>query len=372
MGGTGAGMGSGSGFLSGYGYIARSAYATPAELGFKPWTLDFSPVSGGQAFPTHARFNPYPVVANIAGPQRTWQTEDWDPALRFWSLAFDPQLIEWLQDLDISAPSILAAREFAKEHGKWQMIDGAALVTAGWLRPEHLEWLPADGTAASAKLAWNFINGELDELVDLMEDDRARYMAESIEQADGIPAYFMHLLGMDAVGKPHTLQLIKCGLAIGNLVYMHYKSRFRRVRPSTLCPGLVPPFGPPRHPAFPSGHSFLGHFIALLLLEIQGVAERYGIGLLPDGTAVGAKPTWVSYKAATANPADLDGPLFWLAARLAKNRERVGVHYRSDSLASRRLAGGIWSSIFDQPGAVTHIEVPTLLRVLARARAEWV
>ena len=65
------------------------------------------------------------------------------------------------------------------------------------------------------------------------------------------------------------------------------------------------------------------------------------------------------------------GPLFWLAARLAKNRERIGVHYRSDSLASRRLAGGIWSSIFDQPGAATHIEVPTLRRVLARARAEW-
>jgi len=364
-------MGSGSGFLSGYGYIARSAYATPLELGFKPWTLDFSPVSGGLAFPTHARFNPYPVAGNAAGPQRVWQTEDWDPALRFWSLAFDAQLIEWMQDLDISAPSILAAREFAKEYGKWQMIDGAALVTADWLRPEHLEWLPADNTAAAAQVAWNFINGELDELVDLMEDDRARYMAESIDQADGIPGYFMHLLAMESAGKPHTLQLIKCGLAIGNLVYMHYKSRFRRVRPSTLCPGLVPPFGPPRHPAFPSGHSFLGHFIALLLLEIEGVAERYGIGLLPDGSAVGTKPTWATYKAATDSAADLDGPLFWLAARLAKNRERIGVHYRSDSLASRRLAGGIWSSIFDQPGAATHIEVPTLRRVLARARAEW-
>jgi hypothetical protein len=136
-------------------------------------------------------------------------------------------------------------------------------------------------------------------------------------------------------------------------------------------PGLVPPFGPPRHPAFPSGHSFLGHFIALLLLEIKGVADRYGIGLQPDGTQVGRAPTWVSYQAATTTGADLDGPLFWLAARLAKNRERIGVHYRSDSLASRRLAGGIWSCILDKPNALTNIEVPTLLRVLARARAEW-
>ena len=82
-------------------------------------------------------------------------------------------------------------------------------------------------------------------------------------------------------------------------------------------------------------------------------------------------PPGPAYKAATDSAADLDGPLFWLAARLARNRERIGVHYRSDSLGSRRLAGGIWSSIFDQPGAATHIEVPTLQRVLARARAEW-
>ena len=367
-------MGSGSGFLGGYGHVARSAYATPLELGFKPWTLDFSPVSGGLAFPTHARFNPYPVIPgspSVAGPQLTWQTDDWDPALRFWSLDFDVQLTEWLQDLDISAPSIMAAREFAKEHGKWQKPDGAAMVAVQWLRPEHLEWLPVDNTPAAAKVAWDSINRELDELVDLMEDDRARYMAESIDQADGIPAYFMHLLAMDSGSKPHTLQLIKCGLAIGNLVYMHYKCMFRRVRPSTLCPGLVPPFGPPRHPAFPSGHSFLGHFIALLLLEIKVVAERYGVGLLSDGSAVGTKPTWASYKAATNNAADLDGPLFWLAARLAKNRERIGVHYRSDSLGSRRLAGGIWNAIFNDPNAATRIEVPTLNRVLARAQAEW-
>ncbi len=251
------------------------------------------------------------------------------------------------------------------------VVSGSGLLGAGWLLPAHLDWRPADNTAGAAKAAWAAINRELDELVDLMEDDRARYTAESIEQADGIPSYFMHLLGIDSAGKPFTEQLIRCALAIGNLAYMHYKGQFRRVRPSTLCPGLVPPFGPPRHPAFPSGHAFLGHFIALLLLEIKGVADRYGIGLLPDGTKLGSAPTWVSYQNATANGADLDGPLFWLAARLAKNRERIGVHYRSDSQAGQRLAGGIWSCILDKPAALTHIEVPTLRRVLARARAEW-
>jgi len=363
-------MGSGSGFLSGYGFIPRSAYATPLELGFKPWTLDFSAISGGVAFPTDARFNPYDANAVPQSPL-IWQTDDWDPGLRFWTLAFDTQLIEWLQDVDISAPSIMAAREFAMQSQLWQF-DADTLVTNKWMLSEHLGWNPS--ATVTAANAWKFINSELDELVDLMEDDRGRYLAEVAEQADGIPGYFMHLLAMDSASKPHTQQLMRCGLAIGNLVYMHYKARFRRVRPSTLCPGLVPAFGPPRHPAFPSGHSFLGHFIALLLLEIKEVAARYGVGLQHDGSTIGGKLDWAGYKTATdaAAAKDLDGPLFWLAARLARNRERLGVHYRSDSLASRRLAGGVWSSLFSQVGAATQIEVPTLKRVLARARAEWV
>ncbi|HRH85828.1 MAG TPA: hypothetical protein PLO41_03180 [Rubrivivax sp.] len=360
-------MASGSGFLSGYGPVARSAYATPLELGLKTWTLDFSPVSGGVAFPTDARLNPY----RDPNKPLQWQTEDWDPALRFWTLGFDSQLVEWLQDVDISAPSILAAREFAAQHTSWQ-VDAATLDTRKWMRKAHMKWAhPAFIGADDPTQAWTFIKGELEELIDLMEDDRGRYLAESLEQADAIPAFFVHLLAMDSVSKPHTMQLIRCGLAIGNLVYMHYKQVFRRVRPSLLCPGLVPPFGPPRHPAFPSGHAFLGHFIALLLLEIDIVAQRYGMGMKADGSTPGHKPTWDEYKTKTSTPIDLDGPLFWLAARLAKNRERIGVHYRSDSLASRRLAGGIWSCIFDQQGAATHIEVPTLLRVLARAKAEW-
>src|SRR5262249_38292240 len=76
---------------------------------------------------------------------------------------------------------------------------------------------------------------------------------------------------------PWTIELIGCGLAIGNLVYLYYKQMFKRVRPSALCPGLIPPFGPPAHPAFPSGHSTLGHLIPLLLLEIPALRERFGI-----------------------------------------------------------------------------------------------
>lgn len=366
-GGTGAGGGTGSGFLAGYGYVPRSAYATPLELGFKSWTLDFSPDGSSLPYPTDARLNPY-----LSTPHLRWQTADWDPALRFWALAFDVHLIEWLQDLDLSAPSVLAAREFASQATKWQF-SAAGLLAPGrqWLLAPQLAWNPdPDGTLSAVALAqavgpaWAEINRELDELVDLMEDERGRYLGEAFEQADGIPQFFMHLLAMDSASKPHTAELMRCGLAIGNLVYMHYKAYFRRVRPSFLCPGLVPPFGPPRHPAFPSGHAFLGHFIALLLLEIDKVAERYGSGMGLSGSTPGQKVSWGTFR--TGGP--LNGPLFWLAARLARNRERIGVHYRSDSAGGRQLAGGVWHAIF---GTNPTIEVPTLKRVLAQAQAEW-
>jgi len=258
----------------------------------------------------------------------------------------------------------MAAREFAKSHASWQLTE-AQLLAAAWLKNTDLDWKSGSVNSPSDALAWTAINGELDELVDLMENDRDRYMAEALEQADGIPRYFMQLMAMDAGRKPWTFELIRTGLAIGNLVYMYYKGQYRRVRPSYLCPGLAPAFGPPGHPAFPSGHSFLGNFIALLLLEIPQVAARYGIGMQSDGSVVGKQPTWLQYQG--DDPSVVNGPLFWLARRLAKTRERLGLHYQSDSSAGRHLAGGVWAALFP----LKQISVPTLMRVLARARAEW-
>jgi len=76
------------------------------------------------------------------------------------------------------------------------------------------------------------------------------------------------------------------------------------------------------------------------------------------------------------------GPLLWLADRMAKNRERAGLHYPSDSLASRWMAGAVWKLLLGTvadatpPGvpAVTAddlISVPTLKHCLRMAQAEW-
>jgi hypothetical protein len=63
--------------------------------------------------------------------------------------------------------------------------------------------------------------------------------------------------------------------------------------------------------------------------------------------------------------------MLWLSQRLAKNRERLGVHYPSDSAASRHLAGGIWRALFHEADESRRILCPTLTAVLAKARAEW-
>lgn len=380
------------------GPIPWSYYATPLELGFKPWALDFAPDNyGGTAFPTDKAFIFDPVPSTAIGRKLTWQTDDWDPSLRFWTLGWDPHLGVWLRGQDTSLPSILAACEFAAEYERWRFKTDQELIDRGWLtKNAHLKWQEEFDP---------FIVNEINELLDLMEDDRDRYMAEINAQADGLAAYFISFIDIDGERRPWTIELIRCGLAIGNIAYMNYKEHFRRVRPSTICPALVPPFGPPRHPSFPSGHSFLGHFIALLLLEIPQVRERYG-----EPTTPGVPPNSPGPQTNAAGPliqATLaqvmstnyvfTGPLLWLGARLARNRERAGVHYPSDSLASRWLAGAIWALLTMGPAAATAaapdpavpgatppdagaaftvknsdlITCPTLRRVLNLARAEW-
>jgi hypothetical protein len=378
---TGGGQASGTGFAGGYGPVDRSAYATPVELGFRPWAADFLSIDGVEAYPVQARIDPY-----AGGKRMRWHASDWDPGLRLWSLPFDPHLTEWLQDVDLAAWSTQAAREFAAQHRQWQYphdtLEGQArrlVEEAGWIAPQALAWMPrtetgypgrpsAPSTAGwqldgqDAAKAWASIQGELDELADRMQDSRAAYLGEAWAQADDIPGYFLSLMGMDVASRPWTFMLMRCGLSIGNVAYMYFKSRFARVRPSTLCPGLVPPFGPPRHPAFPSGHAFLGHFVAASLLQVPDIAARFGVGMDPTGKA-GLAPAVDWYRGA---PPPSPGPLMWLAARLARNRELIGVHYASDSAAGRSLAGGILEAI------MTHrVTVPAFHQVLARASAEW-
>jgi hypothetical protein len=239
--------------------------------------------------------------------------------LRFWELHYDRQLTQWLKPLDPSKPSIMAAREFGGEPRQWQF-DRADLLAKGWLEPLDLAWQPDPqlnprGNPAATPadwLAWSnaknhafkSIRGEIEQLQMLMQDDRDRYLAEIIEQADGLADYIIAFIDANQARYPWTIELINCGLAIGNIAYFYYKQHFKRVRPSTLCPGLAPPFGPPMHPSFTSGHSFLGHLIALLLLEVPALRQRYGMFVRPfNGTPGRAVDPYPTVTISQANPA---------------------------------------------------------------------
>jgi hypothetical protein len=360
-GGTGAGGASGSGFVGGYGPVARFEYATPAGLAPLPWVLDFANGDGWPPFPFELRLNP-----KAFDPPLEWQRSDWDPALRFWSLEFDPKLTEWLQDLNLAAPAVVAAREFADGCVHWLASDKQQSELHGRFKADS----DLFGWRAGGVSSWNNIKLELDELVDLMRDDRMRYLDEIGVQSGQATPYFVHLMGFDPATKPWTMELMNCATSIGNLVKMQYKSYYRRVRPSTLCPGLTPPWGPAQHPAFPSGHSTVAHLAALFLLSVPGIADRFGI-FAPDAHA-GRAPHIKDFEPKTAKKygEDQRSPLLWLAWRIAKGRERLGVHYSSDSAAGRRLAALVWDACMAK-GSNSLIDVPALRAVLAKAAAEW-
>lgn len=375
---TGAGGASGRGFLGGYGPVARSEYATPAALGGVPWSLDFAVGNGWPGFPVEQRLNPYALA-----PALQYQPGDWDPGLRFWTLPFDDQLTEWLQDLNLGAPAVMAAREYAARDNNalWLAIDPdlppvsdlqARLerddALMGWRQGARLS-----GQTQDAIEAWRFIDSELTELVDLMRDDRVRYLPEVTMQSSHIVPYFIQLMAIDPASKPWTMELMNCATAIANLTKMQYKSVYRRLRPSILCPGLAPPWGPPQHPAFPSGHSLVAHLTALFLLSVPGIAARFGI--FREGLAIGETPHAVADFIAPNAPRygqNQRSALLWLAWRVAKGRERLGLHYPSDSAASRQLAAGVWDLCLGAADTGRPLlRMPTLRQVLHRAEAEW-
>ena len=245
------GMGMGMGMAFG---------AVPPDLGFKPLTLAFNLGPFGE---------PEFVEASLA---------DGDPA--YWSKTpFEPGLF---------ALTLLPEFLDHRDPYRWTEIP---------IAEEALAWVGnPDRTRA-----------EIEHLFQLMADQRERYMGEIVAQHDGAPLHWIALMGLQGGARPNTLRVLHLALRIGEFAAMHYKRRYDRARPSTVAPGLSPPFGPPNHPAFPSGHATQAWLMSRLLGLVNGHYEPY---------------------------------LDKLAERVALNRERGGFHYASDSLGGRSIAEG--------------------------------
>jgi hypothetical protein len=277
----------------GAGYVMGGA--VPPELGPHPLTLDFSPDPMHPEFPRDF-VDPIPAY---------FDDKLWDSGLR----------------------ALLALREFAEHSAQWMNIP-----------------LPAD------VLTWqvdpNFVRLEIERLRSFMENDRANYMPEIIAQHENAPFYWISLLGMTNGSKPASLKLMQMAMRIGEMAAIHFKSVYRRPRPSAICPGLAPPFGPPGHPAFPSGHALQAYLITESLMEVTRPDKST---YLPDPVSTYKKQ------------------LKWLARRVARNRERAGLHYESDSAAGQWIGEYLFDHLLNKPNGIS----PTFYAAVRDAKKEW-
>jgi acid phosphatase (class A) len=172
---------------------------------------------------------------------------------------------------------------------------------------------------------------ELDELLRLQGVRTATQRREIEEHREyaGLCAAFFDRLHRPVRSLPKTQALLRHVDADLMLAVFHAKRRFERARPHQLEPRLHPSIPVPPHPAYPSGHALQGHVVALVL------------GLLSPGKRA---------------------PLLALGEQIGHEREIAGLHYPSDSAASRALGDALFARLEKNPA---------FRRDLDAARAEW-
>ncbi|MFN8994852.1 MAG: hypothetical protein ACK5X3_14490 [Pseudomonadota bacterium] len=134
---------------------------------------------------------------------------------------------------------------------------------------------------------------------------RPARQAEIMQQNSGLDGDWRQFLGAHQSRRPATAALVYLGLAMGTVIGMHWKRHFKAPRPAQIYPALTPIIPTPRHPSYPSNHSFQSHLIADMLAAILPKKNK-----VPHGIVAPAKA---------------------FAHRIARNREIAGVHFSADS-----------------------------------------
>jgi hypothetical protein len=184
---------------------------------------------------------------------------------------------------------------------------------------------------------------ELDELQRLAEY-RPEVLSEAVAQMNDFSGYWGGLLMFSPASHPWTFRLVKTAIVAGEFVAMHYKRVNKRARASQLSPTLMPPIAVPGHASYPSGHATQAYLTAKLLAHVMPAV-------------VTATLTPLTTSMTGTDPSNL---LDRLAERIARNREVLGVHYRSDSLAGKNLAAATLDVLMACPLVTTAIAHATL------------
>jgi len=270
-----------------------------------------------------------------------WPPRDLNPPT--YRLADKQSFPEMAWDPSLYGMTILA--EFVDNaHGNW--ISDTTIVQP---RP--------DATAAS-------VNLELDEL-QLLVEYRPEVMSEALAQMNDMVGYWAGMLMFSRSSHPWTFRLARTAIVVGEFVAMYWKRQYNRARPSQLSPGLMPPIPVPSHASFPSGHATQAYLLSLLMKEaMDGMIVLSPPAPLAEMDV--ADQTLTRYPTSlTATPAST--MLTRLAERVARNREVLGVHYKSDSEFGRLLATKIWTRLMTLPD----MDRTNSKSLVGRAMKEW-
>ncbi|SRR6266851_6605865 len=161
------------------------------------------------------------------------------------------------------------------------------------------------------------ITAELRDLRRLKDEERPDHIGDIIREQDSaaLIKLWYELLGIGRVSHPRTSELLHATMYLAGSVSTYFKAQFDRVRPASLMLDLAPPIPTPRLPAYPGGHATQIYLMSLTLADLM--------------------------------PARAD-EINERAKRVALNRERAGVNYRSDTVAGRQLAGEMFRILRDE------------------------
>ena len=166
--------------------------------------------------------------------------------------------------------------------------------------------------------------------------------------------YWAGLLMFSRFSHPWTFRLARIAIVVGEFIAMTLKRQIQRPRPSQLSPALMPPVPVPGHASYPSGHATQAYLLSALMAQVMPAVCNGGPR--PQSARTG------NYSRGVAPANVLDR----LAERVARNREVLGLHYRSDSVAGQSVAAQILPLLMVCPSMAT-----PLTGVIAMAAGEW-
>jgi acid phosphatase (class A) len=128
-------------------------------------------------------------------------------------------------------------------------------------------------------------------------------------QSEDFSPYWANLLSCINPSRPATWLMVLLASEIGGALAFYYKLKYKRARPAQVWTTISPIIATPPYPSYPSGHALQSHLISQCV--------KFAV------------PAMASASDALAN-------------RIGKNRELAGVHFPSDTHASKRMVPPIF------------------------------